>query len=88
MDKQHLKIKSFWGESRNAIKIQIYTAICTYLIILIMKKRLKIEKGTYEILQILNISLLDKTQLSELLSEDRIQNKVSIASEQLLLLDS
>lgn len=86
--KQHLKIKSFWGESRNAIKIQIYTAICTYLIILIMKKRLKIEKGTYEILQILNISLLDKTQLSELLSEDRIQNKVSIASEQLLLLDS
>lgn len=64
--KQHLKIKSFWGTSINAVKIQVYIAIITYTLILIIKEKLKLKQSAYEILQILNVSLLDKTSLSKL----------------------
>ena len=64
--KQHLKIKSFWGTSINAVKIEIYIAIITYTLILIIKEKLKLKQSAYEILQILNVSLLDKTSLSKL----------------------
>jgi len=50
--KQHLKIKKLWGRSENAVKTQIYIAICTYLLVAIMKKRLEIDLTMYEILQI------------------------------------
>lgn len=63
--KQHLKIKTFWGTSENAVRIQIYTAIITYCLVAIVGKDLKIEHSTYEILQILGISLLDKTRVRE-----------------------
>jgi len=65
--KQHLKIKTFWGTSMNAVKTQIYIAIITYCLIAIIKSKLKLEKSNYEILQILSISLFDKTQLNQLL---------------------
>ena len=45
--KQHLKIKTFWGESENAVKTQIWIAICTYLMVAIAKKELKIERNLY-----------------------------------------
>lgn len=64
--KQHLKIKSFWGTSENAVRIQIYTAIITYCLVAIVGHDLKIDRSTYEILQILGISLLDKTPVLEL----------------------
>lgn len=64
--KQHLKIKSFWGTSENAVRIQIYTAIITYCLVAIVGHELKIERSTYEILQVLGISLLDKTPVNEL----------------------
>lgn len=64
--KQHLKIKSFWGTSENAVRIQIYTAIITYCLVPIVGHDLKIDRSTYEILQILGISLLDKTPVLEL----------------------
>jgi hypothetical protein len=64
--KQHLKIKSFWGNSENAVRIQIYTAIITYCLVAIVRNDLKIGRSTYEILQVLGISLLDKTPLIEL----------------------
>lgn len=64
--KQHLKIKSFWGTSENAVRIQIYTAIITYCLVAIVGHDLKIERSTYEILQVLGISLLDKTPVNEL----------------------
>ena len=64
--KQHLKIKSFWGTSENAVRIQIYTAICSYCLVAIVGHDLKIDRSTYEILQILGISLLDKTPINEL----------------------
>jgi transposase len=67
--KQHLKIKSFWGTSENAVRIQIYTAIITYCLVSIVGHDLKLGRSTYEILTILGISLLDKTPVKELLSK-------------------
>lgn len=66
--KQHLKIKSFWGTTPNAVKIQIYSAIIVYCLVAIISNTLKIERSIYEILQILSISLFDKTPLKELLT--------------------
>lgn len=64
--KQHLKIKSFWGTSENAVRIQIYCAIISYCLVTIVGSDLEIDRSTYEILQILGISLLDKTPVNEL----------------------
>jgi len=66
--KQHLKIKSFWGTTPNAVKIQIYSAIIAYCLVAIIGNQLRIDKSTYEILQILGISLFDKTPIKELLT--------------------
>jgi len=64
--KQHLKIKCFWGTTENAVRIQIYTAIIAYCLVAIVGSDLKIDRSTYEILQVLGISLLDKTPVNEL----------------------
>ncbi len=74
--KQHLKIKVFWGRSENAVKTQICIALCTYLIAAILKKRLGIRRNLYEILQILSVSLFDKSGFVELFSNANIQNDV------------
>lgn len=66
--KQHLKIKSFWGTTPNAVKTQVYIAIITYTLVAIVKSKLKLKRSTYEILQILSVSLLGKTPLNELLT--------------------
>lgn len=71
--KQHLKIKSFWGHSDNAVKTQICVALCTYLLVAILKKNLKIERNIYEILQILSVSAFDRTPLKTLFSESGLQ---------------
>ncbi|MEJ7779203.1 MAG: transposase [Daejeonella sp.] len=65
--KQHLKIKSFWGISENAVRIQIYSAITAYCLVSIIASDLKTSRSTYEILQVIGISLLDKTPVNELL---------------------
>jgi hypothetical protein len=67
--KQHLKVKSFWGTTENAVRIQIYCAIITYCMVAIIGKDLKINRTTYEILQILGMSLLDKTPVNELFTK-------------------
>jgi len=67
--KQHLKIKSFWGTSINAVKIQIYCAIIAYCLVAIIGNKLKVDRPIYEILQILSISLLDKTPVKEILTK-------------------
>lgn len=67
--KQHLKIKSFWGTTLNAVKIQIYCAIIAYCLVAIVGNKLKVERPIYEILQILSISLLDKAQVKEILTK-------------------
>ena len=71
--KQHLKIKKFWGTTENAVRIQIYVAICTYLLVTIVKNDMKLERSTYEVLQILSISLTDKTHLKGLFDKTKFQ---------------
>lgn len=72
--KQHLKIKSFWGHSQNAFKTQIWIAISVYVLIAIVKKRLKIQQSMYEILQVLSINIFDKTPINELFAIIKYQN--------------
>jgi hypothetical protein len=67
--KQHLRIKAFYGTSENAVKTQIWIALSTYLIVAIIKKRLKIEASLYTILQILSVSLFEKTHILQALSD-------------------
>jgi IS4 transposase len=63
--KQHLKIKSFWGQNENAVRIQIWVAISTYLIVAIAKRKLNIQHSLYEILQYITIAPFEKEPLSE-----------------------
>lgn len=72
--KQHLKIKSFWGTTLNAVKIQIYCAIIAYCLVAIIGNKLKVDRSIYEILQILSISLLDKTPVREVLTKCDYKN--------------
>lgn len=81
--KQHLKIKSFWGTSENAVRIQIYSAITTYCLVSIVKNELKIHRSTYEILQVLGISLLDKTPVKELFTNIDYNNIKELDYKQL-----
>lgn len=85
--KQHLKIKKFWGQSENAVKTQIWIAVCTYLVVAIAKRNLKSEKSLYEILQILSVSAFDKTPLNQLLRDDDLQKPNVDDHNQLILFD-
>ena len=64
--KQHLKIKKFWGTTENAVRIQISAAITAYCLVAIVQHDMKLKRSTYEVLQILSMSLTDKTPLREL----------------------
>lgn len=75
--KQHLKIKKFWGYSENAVKLQICVALATYLTVAILKKRLGLRQNLYEILQILSISLFDKSGLTELFAKKSAKFKMT-----------
>jgi len=81
--KQHLKIKQFWGTSQNSVKTQIWISICTYLIILIIKKELNITQSMYEILQILSINSLSKVPLNSLFEKADYKDKPNIFEKQL-----
>ena len=83
--KQHLRIKSFWGYSENAVRIQIYSAIIAYLAISIMKEKLKLKQTNYEILQILTFSLIDKIPIQQLFEDYYLQNVKERNSNQLAL---
>ena len=72
--KQHLKIKKFWGTTENAVRVQIYSAICTYCLVAIFQHDMHLDRSTYEILQILSISLTDKTLLRDLFDKTKFQN--------------
>ena len=83
--KQHLKVKSFWGHTPNAVKTQLYCAIIAYCLVAIIGKELNIGRSTYEILQILGISLLDKTPVKELLANNDYKNIKELNYKQLSL---
>ena len=72
--KQHLRIKRFWGTSENAVRIQIYCAIITYCLVAIVQHDMKLERSIYEVLQILGISLTDKTHLRDLFDKSNFKN--------------
>ena len=72
--KQHLKIKRFWGTTENAVRIQISAAIIAYCLVAIIQQSMKLDRSTYEVLQILSISLTDKTPLQDLFEKTKINN--------------
>lgn len=72
--KQHLKIKRFWGTSENAVRIQIYCAICAYCLVAIVQHDMKLERSTYEVLQIIGASLTDTSHLVDLFDKTKSQN--------------
>jgi IS4 transposase len=72
--KQHLKIKSFWGENPNAVKTQIWIAISVYVIMIILKKKLKIKQSIYEMLQIFSINIFDKEPIYQLFNKPDLQD--------------
>ena len=67
--KQHLRIKAFYGTSPNAVRTQIWTAIAVYLLVAILKKRLRLDASLYTILQILSLTLFEKTPISQALAQ-------------------
>jgi FOG: Transposase and inactivated derivatives len=75
--KQNLTIKKLWGHSENAVKIHIWVAICTYLIVAYVKYMLKSKLSIYEIMQILGISAFDKSPIRELLTECQVNQNVN-----------
>lgn len=72
--KQHLKIKKFWGTTENAVRIQIYSAICAYCLVAIVQHDMQLNRSTYEVLQILGVSLTDKTPLCDLFSNNQLND--------------
>ena len=84
--KQNLVIKKLWGHSQNAVKIHIWTAICTYLIVAYVKKTVKSELSIYQIMQILSISAFDKTPISQLLND--FQNNQNVNEQQYKIFDN
>jgi hypothetical protein len=86
--KQHLRIKKFFGTSENAVKTQIWIAISTYVLVAIMKKRMKIDLSLYTILQILSISLFEKKPIYQVLTESSYKNKMTSGPIQLKLFES
>ena len=84
--KQHLRIQSFFGTSENAVKTQIWIAISVYVLVAIIRKRLGIEAELYTILQILSLTLFEKTPLLQLLTEPARPMDPPDLSNQLILI--
>ena len=72
--KQHLKILTFWGQSENAVRTQIWIAISTYIIVAIAKKKLNLSQSLYEIFQLISISAFDKTSLKVIFANEKYQD--------------
>ena len=85
--KQYLRIKTFYGTTKNAVKTQIWIAISVYVLVAIVKKELKIELSLGEILQILSIVLFEKVPITQVLTKNVLQNQNLGFHNQLLLFD-
>lgn len=83
--KQHLRIKAFYGTTENAVKTQIWIAISIYVLVAIVKKRLKLDRSLYTILQILSVSLFEKTPILQVLSASEYENDIPYDDNQLNL---
>jgi len=85
--KQHLRIKAFYGTSENAVKTQIWIAVSVYVLVAIVRKRLELEPSLYQILQILSVTLFEKTPILQALQGTDSQNDLLDDSNQLILFD-
>lgn len=85
--KQHLRIKAFYGTMENAVKTQIWIAISVYVLVAIVKKRLKLDQSLYTILQILSVTLFEKTPILQAFTESPYTNKTLLADKQLKLFE-
>jgi transposase len=85
--KQHLRIKAFYGTSENAVKTQVWTAVCSYLLVAIARQRLKLGLNLYTMLQILSVSLFEKTPINRAFSLSDATNETGGDHNQLSLLD-
>ena len=83
--KQHLRIKAFYGTTENAVKTQIWIAISIYVLVAIVKKRLKLDRSLYSILQILSVSLFEKTPILQVLTASNCESDTSDDDNQLNL---
>jgi hypothetical protein len=86
--KQHLRIKAFYGTSPNAVKTQIWIAISVYVLVAIVKKKLKIDRSLGEILQILSITIFENSSLLQVLTDSQLQKEMEPFSNQLKLFNS
>lgn len=85
--KQHLRIKVFYGTSENAVKTQIWIAIATYVLVAIVKKRLKLDVSLYTFLQVLSVSVFEKVPILQLLTTFDYKKVAELHSSQLNLFD-
>jgi hypothetical protein len=85
--KQHLRIKKFYGTSANAVKTQIWTAVCAYVLVAILKKELGLDQSFYTILQFVSVSVFEKTLITEALTTSDSQREKGEPHIQLPLLD-
>jgi hypothetical protein len=85
--KQHLRIKSFFGISENAVKTQVWIAVSTYVLVAIVRKRLQLQASLYEILQILSLTMFETTPLNQLLALSGPQNEELNNDKQLNLFE-
>ncbi len=83
--KQHLRIKAFYGTSENAVKTQIWIAVSVYVLVAIVRKRLGLEVSLYQILQILRLTLFEKTPILQALQPSDSQDNLVDLSNQLNL---
>lgn len=83
--KQNLRIKTFYGTSENAVKAQIWIAISVYVLVAIMKKRLKIKASLYTILQVLSVTIFERMPLLQALTEADYKNETDANCNQLIL---
>ena len=85
--KQHLRIKRFYGNSANAVKTQVWTAVCVYVLVVILKKELKLPQSLHSILQVLSVNVFEKVPLDQLLTSSLHQNQIPEDSNQLTFSD-
>jgi hypothetical protein len=85
--KQHLRIKAFYGTSENAVKIQIWIAVSIYVLVALIRKRLGLKASLYQILQILSVTLFEKTPILQALQPPDSQDNLSHSANQLNLFD-
>ena len=85
--KQHLRIKAFFGTTENAVKTQIWIAVSVYVLVAIVKKRLNCSSTLYEMLQILSLTMFERTPINQLLSQRPQASDERMSPNQLSLLE-